>query len=68
MPSYNPDLLNKYIAPGIPEFTTWGARTARDYWYQSLSRGLVAGNAQMYRMARPYWFDTHTGSARARRV
>ena len=52
----------------VPEFTTWGARTARDYWYQSLSRGLVAGNAQMYRMARPYWFDTHTGSARARRV
>ena len=39
----------------VPEFTTWAARKALDYWYQGVSRHLVAGNAKMFRGMRPDW-------------
>jgi len=40
-----------------PEFRTWAIRKTEDYWYQGLSCSLVAGNAQVFRQARPTWFD-----------
>ena len=52
----------------IPESTTWAVRSPRDFWYQAISRNLVAGNAQIFREARSVWFDKHTGCVRARRV
>lgn len=36
----------------VPELTTWVARSPRDFWYQGLSKSLVAGSAQMFRAAR----------------
>ncbi len=39
----------------VPEFTTWAAWKALDYWYQGGSRHLVAGNAKMFRGMRPDW-------------
>jgi hypothetical protein len=39
----------------VPEFTTWAARKALDYWYRGVSRHLVAGNAKMFRGMRPDW-------------
>ena len=39
----------------VPEFTTWAARTPLEYWFQGVSRHLVAGNAKMFRAMRLKW-------------